>query len=296
MTMAAGSGFRTMTSVEETLRTLAELGSRGCLLAGGTDVMIQLRRGDLTPSVLVHIERIPGLSEICLNGGLTLGALTTHRAIRGSELVVSRYPALAKASSQVGGWQTQAIGTIAGNIANASPAADLVPPLMVHGAIVVLKSVRGARDVPLDAFIKGRRETAREADELITSVRLEAAPPHSADEFVKVGRRRAMEVAIVAAAVRLTLDLSGNTITDARIAVGACGPLAFRAGAAEQLLIGQAPHSELFACAARAVTAQADPIDDARASQTYRLRVLPRVIERALQNCIDTIHRREELA
>jgi carbon-monoxide dehydrogenase medium subunit len=296
MTTAAGPDFRSMTSVAETLATLAELGAEGRVLAGGTDLMMQLRAGDVSPATLIHIERVPGLADIASDGGLTLGALVTHRQISRSDLMVRQYPALAVAGAQVGGWQTQAVGTIAGNIVNASPAADLVPPLLVHGATVTLQSVRGTRALGLDTFLQGRRVTAREPDELVTDVRLESVPPRSADEFVKVGRRRAMEVAIVSVAVRLTLDPARDVITDARIAVGACGPLPFRATAAEHLLLGQIPGPDLLAAAAAAVTAAAEPIDDVRASRTYRLRVLPRVVARALQNCLDTLEQREERA
>lgn len=278
-----------MDSLRETLEALANFGDEACVLAGGTDVMVQVARGEIRPDVLIHIERVPGLANIERNGHVRLGALATHRAIAGSQDMGDGYSSLPSAAGAIGGWQTQAVGTLGGNLGNASPAADLLPPLLVHGAQVELASVAGTRRVALDQFLVGRRVTARRADELIIGVELEPVPQRSADSFVKVGRRSAMEVSIVGVAMRLTLDEELSKVLDARIAVCSCGPLAFRATEAEHVLVGQELSTDVIAAAGAALLGRAQPIDDIRASATYRRRLLPRVLGKALEDCRRTI-------
>jgi carbon-monoxide dehydrogenase medium subunit len=263
-----------------------------------------LRRRELNPAVLLSIGRLPGLGadrdEGTMAGGsgpggpLTLGALTRHTQIAGSARINRDYRAISGAGSQIGGWQTQAIGTLVGNIVNASPAADLVPPLLVHGATVQLRSVRGEREVPLQEFIIDRRKTVRRPEEMVTAISLEPVSDATADEFVKVGRRGAMEVSIVAVAVRITLDPGSGVVTDARIAVGSCGPVAYRATAAEQVLTGAVPDRAVLASAGLAAAEPASPIDDVRGSRAYRMRVLPKVVERALADSVGRVRRRRE--
>lgn len=281
--------FHSATTFEEVVDALDELGSEARLIAGGTDVMIQLARGELSPQVLLHIERVPGLGTVAAGeGGLHLGALVTHAMVR-SDPATCALAALADAARQVGGWQTQAIGTVVGNIVNASPAADLTPGLLVHDAMVHLSRRGSERTLPLDQFVKGRRETAREPQELVTGITIARTPEHSGEAFVKVGRRKAMEVSIVAVATRLVVDPSTGTIADARVAVGAVSPIPHRAPASEQLLIGQRPTADLFAAAGRAALEGADPIDDVRASRRYRLAVLPRAVAQALSRSSDHV-------
>ena len=281
--------FISVHTLDEAVAVLGRLGDDATVLAGGSDVMVQLERGDLRPSTLVHIEPLTELVGTERNGHLRLGALATHRTIATSPVVAQRHRSLAAAAALVGGWQTQAVGTIGGNIVNASPAADLIPPLLVHGATVTLSSSAGDRTLALDSFITGRRQTARRGDELLTFVDLEEPPARTADSFVKVGRRSAMEVSIVAVAVRLTLAADTTTVEDVRIAVCSCGPRAFRAHDAERALLGQTIDADTLRAAGAVLLAQATPIDDVRASAAYRRRVLPRVLARAVAECAGTI-------
>ena len=166
--------FRRTDDIEEALASLAELGSDAQVLAGGTDVMIQIQRGELDPGTLVHIERVDSIGEITENGRLTVGALATHLELSRHPALLDRYPSISYSASLVGGWQTQAVGTIGGNVCNASPAADLLPPLLVHGARVLVASQdRGERELPLSDFVVGRRSIAREPDELVTGFSLD---------------------------------------------------------------------------------------------------------------------------
>jgi aerobic carbon-monoxide dehydrogenase medium subunit len=248
--------------------------------------MIQLARAELNPKVLVHIENLTEHKYIRAGKRLEIGALTSQRVLAEHETIVEDYGALRLAASLCGGWQTQSVGTIGGNVCNASPAADLIPPLMVHGARLTLQSrSRGQRSVEIDAFIVGRRKIAREPDEMLTSFSLDPVEKRTADCFVKVGRRNAMEISIANIAIRLKLG-EDETVNAIRIAVGAVGPVAFRACEAEELLRGQRVTQELVDAAGRSIVRQATPITDVRGSREYRLAVLPRILRSVLKQCV----------
>jgi CO/xanthine dehydrogenase FAD-binding subunit len=222
-----------------------------------------------------------------------IGSLTTHRALATSTLLADDYDSIRTAAASVGGWQTQAVGTIGGNVCNASPAADLIPPLLVHGAKVkLLSQKRGERTLPLSGFLLGRRLTARKADELLTHISLETAPVRTADIYLKVGRRSAMEVAIVGLALRLSMSDDHSTISDVRIATCATGPVSRRAEAAEAELIGKYFSPALLRTAGEALVDTVAPIDDVRGSAAYRIMVLPRLLKRAVQICKENIETR----
>ena len=286
--------FQSVQTVDEAVEVLAELGDDARLLAGGTDVMIQIHRGELTPKVLLHIEPVDELRQISSNGSLRIGSLASHDQITRSEQVRRVAQSVAQAASTVGGWQTQAVGTIGGNVANASPAADLLPPLLVHDATVMLLSSGQQREVALGDFLVGRRSTTRRPDELLTEIRLGSRVEWTADSYLKVGRRGAMEVAIVGLAVRLTLASDLETVEDARVAVCSCGPLPYRARECEQLLVGQAITPEVLAEAGRALVRSAQPIDDVRSTATYRARLLPRVLAEAVRRAAKSIETERE--
>jgi carbon-monoxide dehydrogenase medium subunit len=261
------------------------LGSDAIVLAGGTDVMVQLQRAELKGTVLLNIEHVDAWRTCDVGAGSLIGALVTQRMLAEDRHVQARHGALAAAARLCGGWQTQSVGTIAGNVCNASPGADLTPALLVYGTQVVLESERGGtRTVPLEEFVVGRRQVARKPDEIVTRFELDKPPPRTADAFEKVGRRGAMEISIVNVAARLSLS-PDDKVADARIAVGSVGPKAFRATHAEQILEGQPLTDNVIGAAARASLVAATPIDDVRASRAYRLAVLPRVVERVLRQC-----------
>jgi carbon-monoxide dehydrogenase medium subunit len=274
--------FRSFATLDAALGALSEFGEDAQVLAGGTDVMVQLQRGDLRPAALVHIEGIAELAEVGVeNGSVTLGALVTHRAVIRDARLSTRLPALREACATIGGWQTQEFGTVAGNVCNASPAADTVAPLLVAGAVVELASRRVTRSLPLHDFVLGRRRTARAGDELVTAIRIEAVPPGAGEVYLKVAPRSAMEVALVGLAVRLGLD-EGGTVSDVRIAACSVAPVPFRATEAESALLGSRLEPERVAEAGGALRDGADPIDDARATAAYRRRVLAPLLGRAL--------------
>lgn len=268
----------------EALESLRTHGEDMVVLAGGTDVMVQYLRGDIRPAGLLHVRRLSDLRDLAFAGRTHLGALTTHWRVRTDPKISRRHPALAEAAATVGGRQTQNVGTIAGNVVNASPAADLLPVLLVSDTVLELAAASGSRELALDDFVLGRRTTARRPDELVTALSLEPLGPRSGETYIKVGRRHAMEVAIVGLAARLTFDAEGAVI-EARLALGSVGPKPFRSRAAEERLRGTRLEAETVRESAELLVASATPIDDVRATASYRRRVLPALLSQAVELC-----------
>lgn len=276
--------FRRVRTVDEAIDALGELGSEARVLAGGTDVMVQYLRGEIAPGALLHIERIPGLGGVARNGRTRLGPLVTHRNLGNDPSIVAAHPALAAAARTVGGWQTQAVGTVGGNLCNASPAADTAPALLIADAAVTLLSRRGERQVALRDFFLGRRQTVLAPDELLVDIHLEPLPAGAGEVYLKLGRRGAMEVALVGLAVRLAFD-AGGTVTDARVATCSMAPTPRRMPEAEEALTGSRLEAAALDTAGEALRIAAAPIDDARASAAYRVRTLRGLLERAAASC-----------
>lgn len=270
-------------TTEEALNTLAEFGDAALPVAGGTDVMIQLSRNEISPDLLVPIHEIAELSMIETNGGPCIGSLVTHETLA-KGVLGSSYHSVAEAALTVGGWQTQTVGTLGGNICNASPAADTLPPLLVHDAEVQLRSNTGRRSLSLDDFFLGRRETVRQHDELLISVSLAPAAHRAGDVYLKVGRRGAMEVAVVGYAMRLVFDEDG-TVSEARVALASVAPVPVRARGAESLLEGRQLDGSTLTGVSEAVLDAIAPIDDLRASASYRKLLIPGLTHRAAAIC-----------
>ena len=252
--------------------------------------MLQLRRGDIAPRALIYIGQLSPCEITSSPDGWCIDALTTYRQLMDHGQLGRSLSAITDAATTVGGWQTQSVGTLGGNVCNASPAADLVAPLLIHDAVVQLDSLKSpAARMSLEEFIVGRRKTRCSPDQLLTSISLTSMPLNSGDGYFKVGRRSGMEVAIVGLAVRLTLAADLTTIADIRIAACAAGPTPFRARAAENALINSAPTPAAIAAAGAMLVACARPIDDRRASARYRIAVLPRLLGHAIRQIVAKI-------
>ncbi len=276
--------FRRAHTVDEALHFLAELGPGARVLAGGTDVMVQYLHGDVVPEALVHIEQLPGLGHLESDGRTRVGPLVTHRTLGRDPGVASAHPALAAAARTVGGWQTQSVGTIGGNLCNASPAADTAPALLVADGAVTLSSRHAQRRVALRDFFVGRRRTVLAPDELLVGIDLEPLPAGAGEIYLKLGRRGAMEVALVGLALRLSFDGDG-AVTDARVATCSVAPTPQRVPAAEAALIGTRLDGAALDAAGEELRSAASPIDDARASASYRVRTLRGLLGRAAAHC-----------
>jgi carbon-monoxide dehydrogenase medium subunit len=272
-------------TLDGALTQLAEWGDEATVLAGGTDVVVALLAGGLTSKALLHVRRVPELHGIEAEERTRIGAATTHWTLANDLHIRAEHLALVEAALTVGGRQTQNVGTIGGNIVNASPAADLMPPLLVADARVRLASTKGDRELPLAEFVVGRKQTARDPDELLLGIDLERPAARTGEAYIKLGRRSAMEVALVGVAARVSLGDDG-TISDARVALCSVAPVAFRVPDAERLLIGAQPGPEPLGQAGEAAEAQAQPIDDVRSPAAYRRQVVRHLVRRALETSL----------
>jgi CO/xanthine dehydrogenase FAD-binding subunit len=256
------------------------------VVAGGTDLVVAARQGRRPlPESIVAIDRIPELARAEVTpDGLVLGALTSHRWLSESSDVRSSWSALADAAAIVGSPATRATGTIGGNVMNASPAAETIGPLVVFDAVAVLRGAgREPRRVPVADLVVGPGRTVAAADEILTQVvvRRSASPQGSA--YLRLEYRRAMEIAVVGAAVRVELtgaDETG-TVRVAHVGLTAVAATIVRAPAAERALVGTTGDAAACEAAGAAAVLAASPIDDVRASADYRRAMLAVVVARA---------------
>lgn len=267
-------------TLDEALQALSGHGAR--ILAGGTDVFPAL--GEAQPGPLLDISAVAELAGIAEEeGAIRIGARATW-----SELLRHPLPpgfdALKAAAREVGSVQIQNLGTVAGNLCNASPAADGVPPLLVLDAEVELASAAGRRRLPLASFITGNRRTERRADEMVTAVLVPRAAAEGRSAFLKLGARRYLVISI--AMVAALLRCEGGRVTAARVAVGACSAVAQRLPALEEALAGAPAAPGLGALAEAAHLASLSPIDDLRASAAYRRDAALTLVRRALETCV----------
>lgn len=269
-------------SVEESLKMLAEYSGRAKVIAGGTDLIVNIRAETVTPEVLVDIERLEELRFIRVDqGGLRIGAATKIAELERSELVREMAPALHQAAGQVGAVQTRNLATIAGNLASAVPSADMAPPLIALDAEVVVRSTAGSRTIKVESLFAGPKATVLKPDELITEIIIPAASCKDPSCFLKLGRRKALTLAIVNTAVRLRLGTEGN-VEDVRIALGAVAPTPIRARSAEAWLLGRKANAENFDIAAEKAAQDSKPITDFRAGAEYRRKMVRVLTRRAL--------------
>ena len=276
--------YYSVTSVDEAVQILAQRGEGARLVAGATDLLLEMERGVRKGiETLVDISRIRGLDQITLDeeGMIHLGALVTHDHCVASKLIVEQAFPLAMAAWQVGAPQIRTRGTVAGNLITASPANDTIAPLMVLGAQVALRSARGERRVPLEAFYTGVRRTVMQPDEMLVEIIFPALQANQRGTFYKLGLRRAQAISLVNAAVVLTLD--GQRVVEAIITLGAVAPTIVHAPEAEAYLAGRKLDEESVAAAAKLAQAAAQPIDDVRGSKDYRREMVRVCVLRCLQ-------------
>jgi len=266
-------------TVEECLEILAQGGRDTKVVAGGTDLLPQLKNGLLKPPRVADLSGIPALRALQrANGqGLRIGAAVTARTIERDPHVQSAYPALAESGALVGSVQIRNLATVGGNLCNAAPSADMAPPLLALDAEVVVAGPRGQRQLPLASFFRDVRQTVLGPDELLVEIVVPAPGPRSGGQYLRHTPRRELDIAVVGVASQLTL--ANGRCTKARIALAAVAPVPLRATAAEQALEGQAVTPDLIKRAADLAVDAARPISDQRGSADFR-RHLVRVLTR----------------
>lgn len=250
-------------------------------LAGGTDLLVQLRAGAISGGLLVDLKRIPDLTGVSLDGdGLRLGAAVSAAEIREHPELAESYPGLADAVGVIGSAQVQGRASVGGNLCNASPAADSVPALIALGAQCVIAGPGGTRTVPVESFVSGPGETVLGRGEILVELRLPTPAPRSADAYLRFTPRTEMDIAVVGAAVNLTLGSDG-VCRVARVALGAVAPTAIAAPAAAQALVGARIDEDTLANAAAAASAACAPIDDKRGTAVFRRKLAGVLTRRA---------------
>ena len=254
-------------------------------LAGATDLMVYLEARMLSPCTFLNLQELHALkSTASTERSLILGALTTYRDVRMSS-ARKQFPMLALAAREVGSLAIQSRGTWAGNIANASPAADGVPALMAYDAEIELSSTRGCRLVPLADFYRGYKEMDRHPDELITAIHLPVPRPGWREYFRKVGARRFQAISKTLLAGR-ALTGPDRTIEDIRMVFASVAPYTLRAVQTENLLRGRQVTLDLVEEAAKAIQDEIHPIDDIRSTEAYRRRVTSNLVREFLRSLI----------
>jgi carbon-monoxide dehydrogenase medium subunit len=280
-------------TIDDALSVLAASNGSARPIAGGTDLMLHLHEHPDKSLTLVDISRIEALQSIFeQEGRLHIGAAATYAQIRQSPLLAQQAFLLVEASHEVGANQIQNMGTIGGNIANASPAGDLLPCLYVLDAQVHICGAAGSRSLPLAQFITGYRKIDLKADEIIASLSFERAALGLGSAFVKFGARQAQAISIVNAAV--VLQVQDGLIVQARVALGAVGPTIVRCAGAEALLLQQQPAPELYQQAAEQVRLAIHPIDDIRGSAAFRRHIAGVIVTRALDKAAERLASRVE--
>jgi CO/xanthine dehydrogenase FAD-binding subunit len=249
--------------------------------AGGTDLMVLLEAGKLEHRKFFsirHLKELRGVAEV--DGGVRVGALTTYADVRRSELLGRLFPMLGQAARETGGIAIQNRGTVGGNIANASPAADTPPALLAYGAEVELVSTGGARRVPYADFHTGYKQTAMRADELIAAVLLPRPREGARHFYRKVGTRRAQAISKVCFAAVAEVD--GGSLEEVRVALGSVAPVVLRCRRTEDLLRGRRLDDELLREASDELGREVTPIDDVRSTARYRTRVAQNLLREFL--------------
>jgi len=267
------------TSIETALNTLAEQGERARIVAGGTDLILELERGVRKGiHTLIDVTRIPNLDQITIDkdGVIHLGPLVTHNHCVASKLVRERAYPLARAAWEVGAAQIRNRGTVAGNLITASPANDTITPLMALGASVTLQSIKGTRTIKLQDFYTGVRRTVMQSGEMLVDISFPAMTSTQRGTFIKLALRRAQAISIINVAIILdtstTLSAGSEaaTVRTASITLGAVAPTIIHAEDAEQYLAGKQLTEDVIEEAARLTMNASKPIDDIRGSAAYR--------------------------
>jgi carbon-monoxide dehydrogenase medium subunit len=281
--------YQAATTVDEAVSLLAARGERAKMLAGGTDIIVQLREGLREADLVVDVKRIPELVELDYNPatGLRLGAAVPCYRIYGDEEIAAAYPALADAARIIGGWQIQSRASIGGNLCNSSPAADSIPPLIAYDVVCHVAGPQGRRTVKAADFCTAPGKNVLARGELLT--RLEFPPPAKGGSaaYLRFIPRNEMDIAVAGAASWVQLNAAGDKIERARIALAAVAPTPLFAAAASEWLAGKPASSENYAQARNLASEAARPISDKRGTAEYRKHVAGVLVERTLAIAAD---------
>jgi len=274
-------------TVGEACSLLSKYKGEAVFIAGGTDLVVSMKRREIHPKYLINIKTIPELDYIHYNGeGLRIGALATIHDIESSPIIREGFPVLAAAAHQIGSPHIRNVGTIGGNLCNASPAADTAPALIGLGARAKIMGPDGERIIALEEFFVGPGESVLQDSEMLTEIQIPNPPPNTRGVYLKLPARTSIDIAVVGVAVIITLDSKDINIVDARIVLGAVAPTPVRARKAEDIMKGKAIDQRLIEEVSQAAAEEAKPISDVRGSDGYRKEIVKVLTSRALKEVI----------
>jgi len=270
----------------EALQILSQASEETRVLAGGTDILVNIQDGMLSPHTLVDIASLEELKQIEeKDGQLELGALVTHSQIAGSERLREKAPPLVQACAEIGSPQIRNLGTLGGNIITASPSGDTVPPLYVLEARLTLKSVKGKRQIPIEQFFTGVKETIIRPEEILTTISFPVLPASSKSFFKKLGQRKALAISKVSVAA--IIDIQAGMIKDARIALGAVAPMVIRASQTETVLKGKTLEKDVISQATKIIVTESRAISDIRSTAEYRNEMVGVLLAQVMEEMLE---------
>jgi len=270
------------TSLDEAISLLQAQGKGAVLLAGGTDLLLRIRAGFIQPTAVIGLKRIAGLNRIAWDTkrGLTIGATALLSEVAEHPAIKRRYPALVDAALATANVQMRNMGTVVGNLCNASPCADNVPTLVAMGAEAVVMGSDGEKRIPLGTFHTGPGKTALEPGTLVTAIQVPPPPGGSGAAYRNISARSRVDMS--AAGAGAYVEMNGGTCSDVRIVMGSVGPTPLRARRAESMLKGVKPTAALIEKTGQAAAKESKPISDVRASAYWRKQVVAALVSRAL--------------
>jgi carbon-monoxide dehydrogenase medium subunit len=276
------------TSITEAVSLLGRFGDRARVMAGGTDLLVQLRGERFEIDALIDIKGIPELMALTMNGdGLSIGGAVPCYRIYEDEAIAKAYPGIIDAASLIGGIQIQSRASLGGNLCNAAPSADAIGPLIVHSATVTLTGVDGTRTMPVEEVAIGPGKTVIGLGELLLSMDVPKPAPHFGAAYQRFIPRNEMDIAVAGVASSVVLDASGQTIQRARIALASVGPTPIFAKAASESLASKPATEENFAAAGEVAAGEASPITDMRGTIDQRAQLVRVLTRRTLTTAVE---------
>ena len=276
-------------TIEEAVSLLLRHRDEAKVIAGGTDLLVQLKKGAVLPRYIINIKGIPNQGIITYDEkeGLRIGALATIHSIEVSPVIRQKFSILAQAASELGTLQVRNCATIGGNLCNAAPSAETAPALIVLGARVKIVGADGERTVPIENFFTGPGQTVLRPHEILSEIQVPNLPPRSGSVYIARTLRKALDLAIAGVAVVTTIE--GDIMRDVKIALGSVAPIPIRARRAETVVRGQRLDATLLAEAGVAASEEASPIDDVRSSAEYRRKMIRVLVAKAIRQAAEQI-------
>lgn len=284
--------YYTPENVESACKLLTEQGDGAYIMAGGTDLLVKIHKGALKPKAIIDLQKIKGIEGISYEKGkgLTIGAMARLTDVGNHPDISSKYPAISKAALATANTQIRNMGTVAGNLCNAAPSADNAPALMTMGAVVTLKSVKGARHVALEEFFQGPGMTVIKKGEILTSIFVPEPRNGAGTSYQYLSARGKVDIAAVCVGATVVMD--GDKVKDAKIVLGAVAPVPMRAVKAEKVVIGHKLSTELLEKLGLEASKESKPITDMRSSAEYRKVLVAVLSARAIEEAVKNASRK----